>query len=160
MGNYFKIDFYKLLVQLLPIRRRKPRFMALMSIISVQLQKIHFDFSQFKESTERKGVSQLCSLEALVNEWFDPYKRRIKLRNVKPNYDDFLIWDESSNTTQLISNEKPLLLQQENNFMLNHTNGEVVLPVGFSLTTEQKSLLEKILDDNKLPSKTYRIING
>lgn len=160
MQNYYKIDFYKLLIQLLPTQRRKPKFMALMSIIASQLQKIHYEFFEFIGSYQIKGQSQKCKLEYLINKWFDPYHRRIKLRNIKPDFDSLLLWKQDSNMPQMISNEVPFLIQTNDNLLMSQFSFEVVLPIGFTLTDNEMALLKEIVNENKLPSKKYRITNG
>ncbi len=159
MKAYYKIDFSKLLVELLPTRWRKPKFMTFTGIIALQLQNIHFEFTEFINDFEQGAKTQKCYLEAEINKWFDPYKKRIILRTFTPDYDSLLLWKDEANKPWLISEETPHLLQPEGNLLQNQISFEVVLPIGFHLTSSQTDLMKSILDKNKLPSKTYTIIN-
>lgn len=147
------------MVQLIPTFWRKPKFMALINIMATQIQKVHYEFFEFINSYETGVKSQKCELQALINKWFDPYLNRIVLRNVIPNYDNFLLWKENENKPQMIGNEVPFLLQNDNNLLVSTISFEVVLPIGYSLTSSQEDLLKLIVNKNKLPSKKYRIIN-
>ncbi len=160
MKNVYRIDFFKLMIQLLPVVLIKSSLVVFLKIVSTQIQKIHYEFVQYKLNLDQGVKSQNCYLRAELNKWFDPYQKRIFLRTITPNYDQLLIWSEASNKPFLISEETPFLLQSENGLLVNQINFEVVLPIGFLLTTNQDRLIKTILDKNKLPSKTYRITNG
>jgi hypothetical protein len=160
MQNYYKIDIYKQLIQLLPTRRRTPIVMALLLIIASQLQKIHFEFVQFINDFETGVKSQKCYLQAEINKYFDPYQKRIFLRNIAPDFDSKLIWKDANDKFFNLSDETPFLLQKEESMLLNEINFEVVLPSGFSLTTQESNFLSNLVNTHKLPSKKYRIING
>jgi hypothetical protein len=160
MKNVYNIDYLKLFIQIVPFLNRKAKFLALFRIIATQIQKVHYDFCEYKLNLDQGVKSQNCYLRAELNKWFDPYKKRIFLRTITPNYDQLLTWSEASNKPFLISEETPFLLQNENGLLLNQINFEVVLPIGFLLTPSQDRLIKTILDKNKLPSKTYIIKNG
>lgn len=160
MNNVYNIDFLKAMLQALPITNRKPRFEGFIRIIASQIQKIHYEFLDFKNNLDQARKTQSCYLRAELNKWFDPTKRRIIVRTITPNYDDYLIHAEASEKFTLLSEETPFRLQKENNLLANHTSFEVVLPIGFDLSVSQRKHMESIIDKNKLPSKTYIITNG
>lgn len=160
MKNYYKIDIYKNLIELLPTRRRTPVVMGLVLIIASQLQKVHFEFLQFINDFETGVKSQKCYLQVEINKYFDPYQKRIFLRNIAPDFDSKLIWNDASDKLFNLSNAAPFLLQKEENMLLNEINFEVVLPSGFSLTTQETYFLINLINKHKLPSKQYRIVNG
>jgi hypothetical protein len=134
--------------------------MALANIIASQIQKVHYEFIEFINTYETSVKSQKCELQALINKWFDPYQKRIVLRNIVPNYDGLLLWKQNQDKPQIIGNTIPFLLQNDGNLLVSHVNFEVVLPTGYTLTNSQEDLLKSIVDKNKLPSKKYRITNG
>lgn len=160
MKNVYSIDFFKLMIDLSLISDRKPKIMALFRIIATQIQKIHYEFIEYKNDLDQGVKTQNCYLRGELNKWFDPYQKRIFLRTITPNYDDYLIHSQSSGKFTMISKETPFMAQSSNSLLANHTSFEVVLPTGFVLNETQDRLMRSILDKNKLPSKTYRITNG
>jgi hypothetical protein len=130
MKNSYTIDFFKLMVELLPVNRRKPKFIAVVRMMASQFQNIHFNFLEFINDFEQGTKTQKRILQAEINKWFDPYQERIFLRNVNPNYDALLFWQEAENKPQLISNDTPFLLQPEDSLLQGVISFEVVLPLG------------------------------
>lgn len=155
--NVYNIDYKKLMVLLLPLRNRKPKFISYLSLIASQIQKLQYDFTEYRTSIDATRKTQTCYMRALLNNYFDYYNRRIIVRTLAPNYDDYLIHASSTGKFRMASIETPLLAQKKGNFLASHTSFEVVLPIGFDLTKQQEILMTNLIDNNKLPSKTYRI---
>lgn len=154
----YDVDFKKLFMDLIPVRRC--RLIAFLGVIASLLQSVHSDFLSYRDNVKIGLMTQNCYLRGLLNDWFDAYERRIRLRNIKPNYDAFLLWKKSNNKPIKLSNNTPFLLQNEKAMMLSQIDFEVILPKGYTLDVKQLAFMKKIIDENKLPSKKYVIRNG
>ncbi len=160
MKNVYNINFYRLVIQLLPLEYRKNKFLAVLWLVSAQLQKIHTNFLEFIGGLDETRKTQTCYLRAELNKWFDPYQKRILVETNVPNYDDYLLHSEQSGNYIQLSQAAPFSLQKEKNLLGSHINFKIILPQGFELTTQQKYLMDSLLQKNKLPSKTYTITHG
>lgn len=155
--NYYNIDFKKLMVLLLPIRNRKSKYIAFLNVIASQLQKILYDFNEYRTNIDATRKTQTCKMRGLLNDYFDHYQRRIQTVTLAPNYDDYLTHKRITGKFKVVSKANPYLTQKRGHLLTNHTSFKVVLPVGFDLTTSQEILMRRLVDTNKLPSTTYII---
>lgn len=159
MNKIFDINFQQLFVNLLPTFLRKKRLVVFLGIVATQLQAVHHRFVSYRADFTSGTVTQLCVLRKLLNDWFDPYERGIRLRNVKPNYDALLLWQVAENKPIRLSDAEPFLLKNEPSLLLSQIDFEVLLPKGYTMTTQQLSLMRMLIDENKLPSKKYTVRN-
>lgn len=155
----YQLDFKKLMVLLLPTRNRKLKYIAFLCLIASQIHKIYYEFFEFRNNLDASRKTQSCYMRALLNNYFDHYERRIIVSTLLPNYDDYLVHASSTGKFRMVSSEEPMLIQKLGNLLANHISFKVVLPNGFTLTKPEEILMQQLIESNKLPSKTYRIVN-
>lgn len=84
MESIYKIDFDRLVALLLPSFLRKAKMLAFLRILIVPIKSIHYEFQQ--KRTRQNGDlyrlkinGQVCYLRKMLNDNFDPEKRRIRI---------------------------------------------------------------------------------
>lgn len=81
MDRFFRINIKRLALLLLPTFYRRPLLAALTYAAVAPLQQLHTRFMRWKADTDSRLAcnGQVCRLEALLNDRFDPGERRITL---------------------------------------------------------------------------------
>lgn len=79
----FIIDFAKLTTQLLPAKLRRKRFRAWLRVMVAPIVSLHGRLLAFREEVlyELSHNGQVCRLEGLLNDRFDPEERRIYIED-------------------------------------------------------------------------------
>lgn len=163
--NYYNINFATTGIMLLPTFLRKPMLIAVTTAIMKVLDEQQREMHRFLESLEMETLSQTCFLEGLINDNFDFFERRIKVRNAPIDKDYYLFWEEAQNKPVKLMEEtapdfEPYMLSTDGQTGCFNYDFEIVLPVGFTLSPEETNRLMALIDSHKLSSKRYRIING
>ncbi len=85
MSNYYNINWYTLGYDWLLISLRKPGLMAFVKSVLRPMELLHLDFLNFRADCLYKvqHTSQVCYLEAMLNDKFDPLHRRIRIVNTE-----------------------------------------------------------------------------
>jgi hypothetical protein len=97
----------------------------------------------------------------MLNDEFDYYSRRIKVRTVRPDFNSILTWHINTPRRILVgergsSNE--CLRNARGQLGRNIPSFEIVFPVGFSLSDSELGKLKSLVNNNKLASKQYIIV--
>lgn len=81
MDRFYRINFKRLALLLLPTFYRRPLLAAVAYAAVMPLQQLHTRFMRWKADTDSRLAcnGQVCRLEALLNDRFDPGARRITL---------------------------------------------------------------------------------
>lgn len=159
-NNYYNIVYTRIAVLLLPSFLRNKIYVPLVTAMASPLDNIHLDFVALKSGIDFNTYSQVCTMQGLINDYFDPLERRIKIRNTTLDQDYYLFWKEQK--------IKPVLLKKDSSYMLardfeigtTHVDFEVVLPEGYILSENEEIRLTNLVNQSKLASKRYKITNG
>lgn len=83
--DIYKVNWHKLGTSLLPVFLRKKRLLAFIKVLLFPLYSLHAEFARFKADMiyRQSHNSQVCYLEAVLNDEFDDLQRRIKIKGVE-----------------------------------------------------------------------------
>jgi len=148
MENFYKIDHRVLAIQNTPIARRKSKAVKWFEVLLSPIVKLHIEFLEFRKQILYKANhnSQICFLQAVLNDSFDPVLRRIKIRNAilkeplwfyeaeenKPIY----FYEESDN--------KPVYFREEGEFVGDGADFLVLVPFELKPVNTQEEIAFKI----------------
>lgn len=79
--NLFNVDFEKLVRQVMPTELRKPRLLALILAMVSPIVRLHGLFLVYRAATfyDLEHNSQVCRMQAVLNDEFDNTDRRIRI---------------------------------------------------------------------------------
>lgn len=157
MSNIYRIDFDKLVVQLLPILLRKAAHVAWLRVLITPWVALHKSFTT-KRGAWRYQLThtpQVFSLENVLNDHFDPAQRRIYI--VDGDYIDAIRFYESedSKPVRFYEATPEVRFYEPSDFDLLDVDFVVRIPLTLSAAEELR--LRALLDFYKLPDKTYTL---
>lgn len=81
---HYDIDYKKLALLLMPVRLRRPRLASLVYVAVSQVQRAARLFGSFRASTDYRLAhnGQICRLRAVLNDKYDPVRRRILIEDI------------------------------------------------------------------------------
>lgn len=164
-STYYNINYARIGVILLPTFLRKPIAAAFIKAILKPLDEINSSFTEYRESLDTNIYSQVCYLQGLINDNFDPLERRIWIRQGTLDSDSFLFWKRENNKTVRMYKRSASgfafrRMSRRGFIGSENTDFEVVLPIGFALSENEETYMRAMVNQNKLASKTYIITNG
>ena len=152
---WYKINFNKLVVQLMPTFLRQPRMIAFISLFSAELTKLHNAWLIKKSQDEiwLQHNSQVCKLRKILNDEFDDIERRIKIT-------DGQLYDRQYIYT--IGEKKPkylgkIFIRQNTDYADTGIDFFVIVPTNINIE-QNKYKLEALINRYRLASKRYKII--
>ena len=165
MKKYFNLDFDALVVLLLPTFLRGRITVALLRAFVRPLSVLHGRFLDYSNSLAVETGAKVCYMQALLTDEFDYFQRRIKIRPCATDADSLLLHKEILNKPLMLPKEgseghAPFLLNRDGQIGSNAADFEVVLPVFFYLSSEEKKRMKTLVNRNKLTTKKYAIVNG
>lgn len=153
---WYKINFDKLVVLLLPTFLRKPRIIAFLSLFSTQLTKLYNTWlvKKIEDVIWLNHNSQVCYLRKILNDEFDDLKRRITITDGQLYERQYLY---------TIGEKKPkyfgkIYLRQSSDYADTGIDFFVVVPVDINID-QQKHKLNAFINRYKLASKRYKVIH-
>lgn len=166
MKNIYNISYSRAALILLPFILRKKTIIAFMAAFMRPLEVMNDDFVSYRQSIDTSVNSQICYMRAMLNDYFDYYERRIKIRTAPLDKDYYLLWQDQVNKPNMIYDEtqsetyKPYMLNKDWQIGINNTDFEIVFPIGYVLSKQDKNQVEALVNSHKLASKKYIITNG
>ena len=152
---WYKINFNKLVVQLMPTFLRQPRMIAFISLFSAELTKLYnaWLIKKSQDETWLQHNSQVCYLRKILNDEFDDIERRI-------NITDGQLYDRQYVYT--LGEKKPkylgkIFIRQNTDYADTGIDFFVVVPVEIN-NEQNKYKLEAWVNRYRLASKRYKII--
>ena len=161
--NYYNVNYAQYAVQMLPANLRVELLISYIKAIVVPLEELHAQFSKLKDSIDYNHYSQICYMQNLVNDHFDPLERRIKIRNLILDQDYYLFWKQQHNKPVLLhkqENRQPYMLSRDFELGATNIDFEITFPIGYALSESEETRLTNLVNQSKLASKRYRITNG
>lgn len=159
----YRVDFKRLSLMLLPVGMRRPRFAAVAKAIVMPLSALHISFMNFRADSIYRLThnGQVCHLEAVLNDMFDPTSRRIMIddpetgdqRNVTfytRDQNRAIVFPNRSNGSAVIFNRRGFGGINDIDFLV-----KVPSKLADSLDTDR---MRTIINMYKLASKRYSII--
>lgn len=163
MKNYYNISLSRLLASQLAHRLRKPVIIAYLLALVRPQEELQTEFLAYVASVGTNVNSQTCYMRGILNDEFDYYERRIKVRTVKPDFDSIITWDKATNKRLLIGTmgseeNKPFLLNAKGQIGKNHPSFEIVFPKGFALSEVEHNRIKTLVSLHGLASKNFAIV--
>lgn len=158
MGLY-DVDYSKLAEISLPVKLRKPKRLARLSAYIAPVIYLHNLFMQFRASSlyVMQHNGQVCYLQAMLNDTFDPILRRIILAD--PVYIDpvplYIDTELKPLYTTLDSENAPIYLPTDAEINAANWDFVVLLPLGLGYDLAQ---MKATINKYRLPGKGNYLI--
>jgi hypothetical protein len=124
------------------------------------LDTIQRDFVRFDESLQTKSNAQICYMQGVINDEFDYYERRIKVRNYEFDFSSLLTWNINTTKRTLVGTRgsgNEYLRNAAGQIGANVTDFKIILPDKFFLSVDEEKKMRILVNKNKLASKKYII---
>lgn len=161
MKNIYNISFSSLIASHLANRIRNSVFIAYLLILVHPLEELQSIFLSYVNSLNTDINSQVCYMRTMLNDEFDYYERRVKVRTVKPDFDGVLTWHINTPKRILVGERgsgNECLRNARGQLGKNIPSFEIVFPLGYSLSDSESGKLRSLVNNNKLASKQYTIV--
>lgn len=152
---WYKINFNRLVVQLMPTFLRQPRMIAFISLFSAELTKLHnaWLIKKSQDETWLQHNSQVCKLRKILNDEFDDIERRIKITDGQL-YDRQYVYTLGEKKPKYLGK---IFIRQNTDYADTGIDFFVVVPVEINIE-QNKYKLEALINRYRLASKRYKII--
>lgn len=154
MKNCYNADYRLLMRWLTPPMLCQDAFDALLQASAEPLCRIQDDFIGYVESATPRAGGQTCYLQSLLNKHFDPLLQRVRVRTLEKPASGILYRRSAKRPLRV-----PTLVTRRGYSGVTHPDFAIVLPYGFTLSPSEESRLRALVNQNKLASKKYIIIN-
>lgn len=160
MKKYYNINYSLLVLLLTPTMLRNDLFRLILLSLIKPLDTMQGDFVRYHESLQTKTNAQMCYLQAAINDAFDYHERRIRLRNYTFDFDSLLTW-KITTTKRIVVGTRgsgdEYLRNARGQMGANIPDFEIVLPIGYQLSSAEQRNLRLLVNRNKLATKKYII---
>lgn len=162
--NIFNIDFYRLVAQLLTLRRRKTKFIHWLFCMVEPVIQLHQQFMQFRDSTNYKlaHTPQVFSMENVLNDAFDRTQRRIFIEDGVFTFPVYF-YDRADDKPVYFfdrADDRPVRFYDRSSLGKLDVDFTVVLPKGLPISDAEMIRLRALVDFYRLPDKTYTVNYG
>lgn len=167
MENVYNNDWSKFIISNLPFEERKPKTIKWLNVILKPIARLHIEFLAFRNQALYKvnHNSQICYLQAVLNDIFDNTERRIIIRNAILR-EPLWFYEPEENKPVLFYEEiddKPVYFREESEFIGDGADFLVLVPIDLKPTNTQEEIaflirMKAQLDYYKLFVKNYKIL--
>lgn len=167
MENVYNNDWNHFLISNLPFEERKPKTIKWLNVILKPIVRLHLEFLAFRNQALYKvnHNSQICYLQAVLNDSFDNIQRRIIIRNAVLREPLWFYEPEENKPVKFYedSDNKPVYFREEWELLGDGADFTVLVPIELKPNTiqEENAFLIKMraqLDYYKLFVKNYIIL--
>ena len=167
MDNVYNINWRTFIILNLPVFLRKIRSIKLLEVFFKPVVLLHLEFLEFRRQALYKvnHNSQICYLQAVLNDSFDNIQRRIIIRNAKIKEPLWFYEPEENKPVVFYESEdnKPIYFREEWELLGDGADFTVLVPIDLKPLTalEEVAFLIKMkaqLDYYKLFVKNYIIL--
>ena len=167
MDNVYNINWRTFIILNLPVLLRQLKFIKLLEVFFKPIMWLHIEFLAFRTQALYKvnHNSQICFLQAVLNDSFDNIQRRIIIRNAVLR-EPLWFYEPEENKPVLFyepSDNKPVYFREESEFIGDGADFLVLVPIDLKPTNTQElnALIIKMegqLNYYKLYVKNYIIL--
>lgn len=160
----YDINIAKLAIQLLPMCLRGNKMKAFVKAITEPLKYMKEYFEAFRKSKDYRLThnSQVCYLQAALNDRFDPLLRGIEILDGDDHNEGVILHKRSENEPLVIDErqeEKPVIMYQRNFGGSRAITFKVKVPRRLSLNNRLSEYeVSAVVNEYKLASMRYEII--
>ena len=167
MDNVYNINWRKFIIENLEVDLRRVKTVKWLEVLFKPIIWLHIEFLAFRTQALYKvnHNSQICYLQAVLNDSFDNVQRRIIIRNAILR-EPLWFYEPEENKPVLFyeeSDNKPVYFREESEFIGDGADFLVLVPIALKPTNtqEENALLIKMkaqIDYYKLLVKNYIIL--
>jgi len=167
MDNVYSINWRNFIINNIPVDLRKVRTVNWLLVIFKPIMWLHLAFLEFRTQALYKvnHNSQICYLQAVLNDSFDSTQRRIIIRNAILR-EPLWFYEPEENRPVLFyeeSDNKPVYFREEIEFVGDGADFLVLVPIDLKPTNtqEENALIIKVegqINYYKLFVKNYIIL--
>lgn len=165
--NVYQIQWPVLIKRLLIIVLRKPTIEAFLKALTAHSTALHTEFKEFRLNCLYRinHNSQICYMEAVLNDYFDSNLRRIRIVNV--TFKEPIYFYEPEENREVFHYEpednKSVYYRDDDEFTGDGVDFVVMVPPDLQPVTESAEIALKTrmsgqIDYYKLYSKNYKIV--
>ena len=160
-SKYYDINYAQYAMQLLTNNYRTDMVIAIIKAITAPLNEIHTQFDTLRTGIDFNTYSQVCYMQGLLNDNFDPLERRIRIRNAIIDYDYYLLHKRNKKKPIRLARRgiKPYYWCVRGMLRSHNIDFEVLLPAGYNLSEEEENRMRNLVNISRLASKRYIITN-
>lgn len=160
-SKYYDINYAQYAMQLLTNNYRTDMVIAIIKAITAPLNEIHTQFDTLRTGIDFNTYSQVCYMQGLLNDNFDPLERRIRIRNAIIDYDYYLLHKRNKKKPIRLARRgiKPYYWCVRGILRSHNIDFEVLLPAGYNLSEEEENRMRNLVNISRLASKRYIITN-
>lgn len=152
---WYKIDFNRLILLLLPTFLRKPILFGYLRALISPIVSLHYRWEQMRNAN-LKTLSyngQKCYLRGALNDYFDPELRRITINDTAQLEQDF-IYTQAENLDVYLG---VMYLEQDFNYVSGVVDFLVNVPN--DILNNKVNEITALLDFYKLAGKSYQLVS-
>ena len=167
MDNVYNINWRKFIIENLEVDLRRVKTVKWLEVLFKPIIWLHIEFLAFRTQALYKvnHNSQICYLQAVLNDSFDNIQRRIIIRNATLR-EPFWFYEPEENKPVVFyepEDNKPVYFREESEFIGDGADFLVLVPIDLKPTNtqEENALLIKMkaqIDYYKLFVKNYIIL--
>lgn len=160
-SKYYDVNYAQYAMQLLTNNYRTDMVIAIIKAITAPLNEIHTQFGTLRTGIDFNTYSQVCYMQGLLNDNFDPLERRIRIRNAIIDYDYYLLHKRNKKKPIRLARRgiKPYYWCVRGMLRSHNIDFEVLLPAGYNLSEEEENRMRNLVNISRLASKRYIITN-
>ena len=160
-SRYYDVNYAQYAMQLLTNNYRTDMVIAIIKAITAPLSEIHTQFDTLRTGIDFNTYSQVCYMQGLLNDNFDPLERRIRIRNAAIDYGFYLLHKRNKKKPIRLARRgiKPYYWCTRGMLRSHNIDFEVLLPAGYRLSEEEENRMRNLVNISKLASKQYIITN-
>lgn len=163
-SQIYTINWGTLIQWLIPTFLRKPIHFNWLMSLAQPVMTLHAQFLLFRDKSNYKlqHNSQVCSMEAVLNDQFDPMLRRIRIDNGVVR-EPVWFWEPVENQPVWFYDNNPAVYFYEQDYLAEELADFTVIVPSDLLTgnitadTQMERLMRSFIDYYKLYSKNYLI---
>jgi hypothetical protein len=150
---WYKVDYNKLAILLLPTILRKPKLIAYVQCLVFPISQLHYSWSRFREDNLYKVEhnAQVCKFRKALNDRFDQTQRRIYIGDGN-RYERQYLYTTGENRPKYIGT---MYLHQNEDYA--DTGVDFIVWVPIEIITGQYYELVALIEFYKLGGKRYKI---
>lgn len=167
MSAIYNMNWDNFILDNLPIAQRRPITLKWLKVIFKCIARLHLEFLDFRNNTLYKvnHNSQICYLQAVLNDSFDNAQRRIIIKNAVLRQ-PLWFYEPEENKPVLFyeeSDDKTVYFREESEFIGDGADFTVLVPIDLKPinTQEENAFMIKMrgqIDYYKLFVKNYIIL--
>jgi len=156
--NTYKINLSRLVVLMLPVSLRTSTFIAFLFSFVVSIQRLYVAFMNYRKDVAYRmnHNSQVCYLQAVLNDNFDFIQRRIYITDAEFEAWSKFLWKEEFDRPIMLGT---YMLQSDRFIGVDGMDFIVHVPYALNLDRDEYARMHSLLRYYKLASKRYVLRN-